>query len=158
RNDLTDMWTYEAAKDRWQRLAGQVPTGAYLTADLAPEKRLLLLVTNNRAPNHGRSCDVLYAVRTTYAYRIDDKAAVLSDKPSPQQAMPKRPVGESGRERKPDPERQKAQAERLRNLPVNQWVPLANPGRAAPVRSWGSATFDSDRGRILYCGGGHCSY
>ena len=158
REDLTDLWAYEAAKDRWRRLAGRVPTGAYLTADLAPEKRLLLLVTNNRAPHHGRSCDVLYAVRTTYAYRLDDRTVVLPDRPEPQQAMPKRPAGESGRERQPDPERQKAQAERLRNLPVNQWVPLAAPGRAAPVRSWGSATFDSDRGRILYWGGGHCGY
>ena len=31
---------------------------------------------------------------------------------------------------------------------MNQWVALADPGRAAPVRTWGSATFDSDRGQI----------
>jgi hypothetical protein len=43
-------------------------------------------------------------------------------------------------------------------LPVNQWVLLKEPGRTAPTRSWGSATFDSDSGRILYWGGGHCSY
>lgn len=158
RDDLTDMWAYDAVKDRWQRLAGQVPIGAYLTADIEPQKRLLLLVTNTQAPNHGRSCDVLYAVRTTYAYRLDDKTVVLPDKPEPQHAMSKRPAGASGRERKPDLERQKAQADRLRNLPVNQWVALSDPGRVAPARSWGSATFDSHRGQILYWGGGHCGY
>ena len=43
-------------------------------------------------------------------------------------------------------------------LPGNRWVALAEPGRAAPTRTWGSATFDTARGRILYWGGGHCGY
>jgi hypothetical protein len=30
--------------------------------------------------------------------------------------------------------------------------------QGAPVRTWGSATFDSARGEILYWGGGHCGY
>jgi hypothetical protein len=156
--ELTDLWAYDAANDRWQRLDGSAPAGAYITADLAPDKRLLLAVSNSRAPNHTRSCDIHYAVRRTFAYRLDDKTPVRPDIPLRRQPMPKRPAGESGRGSKPDPQRQKAQAERLRNLPANQWVALADPGRVAPVRSWGSAAFDSDRGRILYWGGGHCSY
>ena len=35
---------------------------------------------------------------------------------------------------------------------------MPSEGGAAPVRTWGSATFDSDRRRILYWGGGHCGY
>ena len=72
--------------------------------------------------------------------------------------MPKRPAEQSGAAGRPDPERHKAQAERLRTMPVNRWVHLDRPGRQAPVRCWGSATFDSDRGRILFWGGGHCGY
>ena len=37
-------------------------------------------------------------------------------------------------------------------------MPLGDPQRSAPFRTWGSATFDSDRGRILMWGGGHCGY
>src|SRR5207248_10477766 len=81
----------------------------------------------------------------------------LPNEPKPQQPMPKRPAGQSGRD-KPDAPRREAQQERLRALPVNKWVALTDPGRVAPARSWGSATFDSDRGRILVWGGGHCSY
>jgi hypothetical protein len=57
-----------------------------------------------------------------------------------------------------DPAREAAQAARLRNMPVNRWVHLADPGRVAPLRTWGTATFDTDRGQILYWGGEHCGY
>ena len=35
---------------------------------------------------------------------------------------------------------------------------MAHPGRLSPTRTWGSATYDTERGRILYWGGGHCGY
>src|SRR5207249_4664368 len=44
RRDLTDMWAYDAGRDRWQRLAGDVPVGFYLSADLDPERRLIVLI------------------------------------------------------------------------------------------------------------------
>lgn len=155
RKDLTDLWAYDAAKDRWQRLAGEVPTGFYLTADIAPEKRLLLLTTCTRTPGDGHGCNVLYPVRTTYAYRLDAHTAALPDMPTKQAAMPKR-LPETASPDAADIARQ--QAERLSHLPVNRWVALSEPARMAPARTWGSATFDSDRGRILYWGGGHCGY
>src|SRR4029077_11576150 len=117
------------------------------SADIAPEQRLILLATNNKTPGDNHSCNVLFPVRTTYAYRIDKDMIVLPDQPTQQKSIPKRPEGPGGAN--PDPDRQKAQAERLRTLAVNQWTALANPVRAAPTRTWGSATFDTDRGRIL---------
>jgi len=152
RKDLTDMWAYDAAADRWQALAGRVPVGFTLTADLAPEKRLIVLLTATRRPGDAMTCNILYPVRTTYTYRIAKETIVREGAAGvPPRPIPKRPPSEPAA---PDP----AQAERLRALPVNQWVPLANPGRAVPTRTWGSATFDTDRGRILYWGGGHCGY
>lgn len=161
RTDLTDMWAYDAAADRWQSLPGSVPTGFYLSADIAPEKRLLVLVTNTRKPGDRMSCNILYPVRTTYGYRIEKRTLARSGAPpSPQQPMAKRPPDERASGINQEAARQ--QAAKLREMPVNHWihlgVHLADPGRVAPARTWGSATFDSDRGQLLYWGGGHCGY
>jgi hypothetical protein len=146
--DLTDMWAYDASADRWQRLAGDVPAGFYLTADIAPEQRLILLATSTRKPDDRMTCNVLFPVRTTYAFRIDQQSILQAGDVPPQPNMPKRPA----------PINAPAQVPRLDNLPENRWVLLSNPGRTAPTRTWGSATFDTDREQILYWGGGHCGY
>ncbi len=157
RQDLSDMWAYDAASDRWQRLKGEAPTGFYISGDIAPEERVILLTTNTRTPGDRMTCNVLFPVRTTYAYRIGDE--ILH---SDQSARRHEPMAKRGPDELMgvgvDAGRAAAQAERLKNLPVNQWVLLGNPGRIAPTRTWGSATFDYDRGRILYWGGGHCGY
>jgi hypothetical protein len=158
RDDLDDLWAFDASKESWRRLKGTVPTAAYLNADFDPESRQILLVANDRAPGYGRSCDVLYAARSTYACRFEESQATLPERPVRHSAMPKRPAGESGRDLKPVAAHVKAQEERLAKLPVNRWVHLADPARVAPVRTWGSATFDTNRGRILLWGGGHCGY
>jgi hypothetical protein len=158
RQDLSDMWAYDAAKDRWQRLAGAVPAGFYISGDIAPEQRLILLTTNTRKPGDRRNCNTLYPVRTTFGYRIDAKTMASPDqKLQTHRPMPKRDPEEM-RGAAPHKGREAAQASRIRNLPVNHWLHLADPGRVAPLRTWGSATFDTDRGQILYWGGGHCGY
>ncbi|MCE9532220.1 MAG: hypothetical protein K8T89_14040 [Planctomycetes bacterium] len=157
-DNLRDLWAFDAGKETWQRLKGDVPTAAYLNADFDPDRQMLLLVANDRAPGHGRNCDVLYSARSTYVFQVGDKIEVLNDKPVKHAAMPKRPVGQSGIGYKVDTTRVKEQDERLKKMPANQWMPLPDPSRFAPVRTWGSATFDSHRGRILIWGGGHCGY
>jgi Galactose oxidase, central domain len=158
RRDLTDMWAFDVSSDRWMALRGEVPTGFYLSADLAPAKRVILLAANTQKPGDTMSCNILYPVRSTYSYRIESKGIL---KPavagSPPQSISKGEVlvSESQDELA---RRSAAQKQTLENLPVNQWVHLANPGRAAPTRTWGSAAFDSDREEILYWGGGHCGY
>jgi hypothetical protein len=152
RDDLTDMWAYDPLTDRWKRLKGEVPTGFYLTADIAPEKRLIVLVTSTRTPGDRTACNILYPVRTTYGYRIDKEIVAHSDiGVQPHEPMLKRQKAVAaapspGRKEPPDA------------VPVNQWVMLNRGGRAAPTRTWGSATFDTGRGEILYWGGGHCGY
>ena len=83
--DLTDMWAYDVSRERWQRLAGNVPVGFYLTADLAPEKKTIVLVTNTRQPRDTMTCNITYPVRTTYAYRIDKKSWVRPPSIAPAQ-------------------------------------------------------------------------
>lgn len=157
-DERTDLWAFDAGKQTWRRLTGDVPTAAYLNADFDPERRHLLLVANDRAAGYGRSCDILYAARSTYLYQLDERSIVSREALDRHVPLPKRPPGQSGRDFTPDLARGKAQQERLRQLPASQWTPLANPLRGAPIRTWGSATFDSDRGRILLWGGGHCGY
>jgi len=158
RKDLTDMWAFEASSDRWMALRGDVPTGFYLSADLAPEKRVILLAANAQKPGDTMSCNILYPVRSTYAYRMEAKD-ILNPRVA---AQPSRSISKGevvlSESREEIARRSAAQKQILENLPVNQWVHLANPGRAAPTRTWGSATFDSDREQILYWGGGHCGY
>ena len=148
RRDLTDLWAYDAHEDRWRRLAGEVPAAFYLTADIAPEQRLIVLATSTRKPDDHMTCNILFPVRTTYAYRVEPEGLVQTDEPHVQPNIAKR-----ADETHPPPG-----VSHLENLPENRWVLLADPGRAAPTRTWGSATFDTDRGQILYWGGGHCGY
>ncbi len=55
---LTDMWAYDPAGDRWKRLRGEVPTGFYLSADIAPEKRIIVLITSTRRPGRTMGCNI----------------------------------------------------------------------------------------------------
>ncbi|HEY2930988.1 MAG TPA: hypothetical protein VGK99_04515 [Acidobacteriota bacterium] len=158
RRDLEDMWAYDVAGDRWLSLQGRVPTGFYITADIDPERHLIVLLTNTRTPGDRTTCNVLYPVRTTYGYRIDP-AGILSaaGRALPPENIPKAETAPQTAGLDAALQIQQ-QSQRLQALPVNQWTPLSNPARNAPTRTWGSATFDSDRGLILYWGGGHCGY
>ena len=148
------MWAYDAKEDLWQRIEGEVPVGFYLSADIAPEKRLIVLTTSTRASGDRTSCNTLYPVRTTYVYRLEKEGIVRSassiESPRPIAKRTPEEIQEGGGGER---SRRAAQAKRLADIPFNQWTHLANPGRIAPTRSWGSATFDSDRSLILYWGG-----
>ena len=150
RSDLTDMWVYDAAGDRWWKLDAKVPVGFYVTADIAPEKNLIVLVTNTQKPDDRMTCNVLYPVRTTYGFRIDSAALKAAAKPA---STRNEPMAKRVNANPPT-----AAAVRLDSIAANQWTLLSSSERGAPTRSWGSATFDSARGEILYWGGGHCGY
>ncbi|PYT29409.1 MAG: hypothetical protein DMG58_16385, partial [Acidobacteria bacterium] len=149
RRELTDMWAYDPQVGRWHPIGNEVPAGFYLTADIAPEKRLLVLATSNRKPDDRMTCNILFPVRTTYEYRIGPQTVVgIAYPASAQHAISKRDDQTAPPSGQP----------RLDHLPDNHWVLLRDPGRTAPTRTWGGATFDTDREQILYWGGGHCGY
>ncbi|MCX6896986.1 MAG: hypothetical protein NTZ16_16170, partial [Verrucomicrobia bacterium] len=147
RTDLTDLWAYDPAADTWRAANGTVPTGFYLTADLDTQRHAIVLLTNNRPPNDPLDCNLLFPVRTPYPFPPAESSLFSAAPATHPEAMPKRP-----------PVSPRAGTNLLANLPANQWVPLLNPGRNAPSRTWGGATFDSTGERILYWGGGHCGY
>ncbi|MCZ2155305.1 MAG: hypothetical protein LC114_15615 [Bryobacterales bacterium] len=145
--DLHDMWVYDAARDEWSQVDSTVPAGYTITADIDPEERLILLVTNTRRPGDESTCNVLYPVRTTYGFRLD--SGKLSLKPA---TVRYEPISRYSSRRTDGGHAPPA------SIPPNQWVALNDGEHGAPVRTWGSATFDSARGLILYWGGGHCGY
>ena len=158
-NDLTDMWAFDAGEERWLKLKGEVPTGFHVTADIVPDKSLIVLTTSAKKPDDDMGCNEIYMVRTTWAFRIDPANLVdESVQPGPQQPLLKRSLEEATTGSEPDPARRQQQLERIISLPVNQWAVLDHPGRDIPIRTWGSCSFDTRRGRIIYWGGGHCGY
>ena len=159
RRDLRDMWAYNAAVDRWMKLKGEAPAGWHIAADIAPEESLIVLTAASKRPGDTKSCNEIYPVRTTYAFKISREGLVNeSVKPVPHGPMLKRDPAEVLAGAKADPERRRVQLDRTRRMPLNQWVHFDNPGRAAPLRTWGSCSFDTDQSRIIYWGGGHCGY
>ena len=157
-NDLTDMWAYDSSADRWTRIPGETPTGFYLNADIAPEKRLIVLVASSRTPDDHMNCNVLFPVRITYGYRIAKDGLPHANDAAGSDAVERRPPLPKRPPEKPAISPTPSLTPDLATLPVNRWVLLANPGRAAPARTWGTATFDTAREQILYWGGGHCGY
>ncbi|MBN2288915.1 MAG: hypothetical protein JXQ83_06240, partial [Candidatus Glassbacteria bacterium] len=160
REELDDMWAYGPAADKWLRLDSQVPAGWYLAADIAQDQDLIVLTTSTKQQDDRMSCNEIYPVRTTYALRLE--AESLADKSAgPQEHEPvlKRPLESTDRGPAPDPDWREARLRFIQNLPENRWVLLSGQaGRAAPLRTWGSCSFDTRRGRIVYWGGGHCGY
>ena len=157
--DLTDMWAFDASLEKWFKLKGEVPVGWYITADIKPDENLIILTTSTKPEEDRMSCNEIYPVRTTYVFRIEKHGLVDETvNPVPQEKMLKRSLEEATAGTEPDSERRKTQLERLKNMPENEWVLLSNPGRVAPLRTWGSCSFDTENGRIVYWGGGHCGY
>lgn len=162
RENLSDMWAYDAATDQWHKLKGNVPTGWYITADIKPDEGLIILTTSKTPDDLTRDiilCNDIFEVRRTYAFRIK-KEGLIDQKfePIPQNIMYKRSLEESIVGVNPNKDRRDAQVNRLSSLPDNQWVLQSGPERIAPLRTWGTCSFDTDKGRIIYWGGGHCGY
>lgn len=152
KRDLNDLWAYDASEDRWLKLDASTPAGFTISADLAPDQKLIVLTANTRRPGDRMTCNVLYPVRTTYGFRIDAEALRRGATPAADVHAPmirREPLAGG-----PAP----GQAVPIDALPPDQWVLLSGAKQGAPVRTWGSATFDSARGEILYWGGGHCGY
>lgn len=159
RETLTDMWAYDAAGDRWMKLRGEVPAGWHIAADLMPGDNLIVLATANKAPGDRSRCNEIYPVRTTYGFKVRRDGLVDSGvAPRPQADMLRRSREESTAGTQPDPARRRMQMERIRSMPLNEWVFLDRPGRHGALRTWGSCAYDNDLGRIIYWGGGHCGY
>ena len=139
------------------KLRGETPAGWYMTADIKPDESMIVCTTATQSDQMTRKCDELFLVRTTYGFKVDPNGLVDETvTPARHASMYKRPVKEITTAT--DAIRREEQKIRLQSMRYNVWTLLPNPGRDAPLRTWGSCAFDTDRGQIIYWGGGHCGY
>ena len=96
RQDLTDMWAYDAGRDFWLKLKAEAPVGWHVTADMVPEAGLIVLTTSNKREGDTMGCNEIYPVRTTYAFNIRQEGLVDETvMPEAQENMLKRSMEEA---------------------------------------------------------------
>lgn len=142
-------WTYDAAQNVWTPVKGTLPLPGWLSCDYSAKDDAVVLTAT------GSIC--WGAPRKTYVYRFDP--ATAAEKRAG--AAPGTPVYKHEGQRKAllsaPPADRKATEAKLASMPSNQWVDAEPPG-AATNKTWSDCTIDTDRGVILYTGGGHSAY
>jgi len=143
---VKQTWVYDVAANRWTPVHdGPKLSGCrWLTAASSKAHGVVFMAAFGPE-------------RRTYAFRYDAKAAPakLGGAP-PDRVAWKYPEQKLSLEQAPPPDRA-AVAKRLASLPANTFVDAAAPGLLIS-KTWSSAVMDSDRGEVLYIGGGHCGY
>ncbi len=147
--DPKETWVYDIARDTWQPIGTLKLPGHWLTATSSAKHGVVFLVTFHSSG------------RQTYAFRYDPAAV------DPAASMPLKGAGPGtlrfkypqqreslANAPKPDP---KAHTKVLAELPVNQFVDAKPPG-VLVSKTWSGATIDTDRGEVIYTGGGHSGY
>ncbi len=154
-----DMWGYDPRHDRWRKLAGEVPTGWFIAADIDPERRLIVLTASTERPEDDRNCDEQFTLRTTYLYRLEKRGLIDETPPAPPRHIQlRRSIAGAVDGALPDSAREARIRKFLAEMPRGRWVRLPDAGRRAELRTWGSCSFDSGSGCLVYWGGGHCGY
>ena len=142
-------WTYDVARNVWTPVKGRLPdlNIEWMSADYSAKDDAVLLA----APGAG-----------TWVYRLDP--ATAKDPNPKRKGVPPGTWAWNGRGRRqtesllgaPKPDRQ-ATERKLKALPTNTYVDSGYPGWLTS-KTWSSATIDTDRGVVLYIGGGHSGY
>jgi galactose oxidase-like protein len=147
RRSKSKAWTYDVAKNEWTPVKGALP-GAnveWMSCDYSTKDDVVLLAALGGG---------------TYVYRLDPATA----KDEKRKGVAPGTWAWNGRSRKmmtgilaaPKPDRA-ATEKRLKELPANTPTLAKYPGHLTS-KTWSSATIDTDRGVVLYIGGGHSGY
>jgi hypothetical protein len=164
-----ETWVYDTAADTWRAIAQvlDLPNCRWLTAAGGVRRGVVFLAA---FPHDNRTDD---PVRRTYALRYDPAAPAAKRDGAPPGTVRWKfadqrdslAAGAAAATTGAGPAatattrpRTAEQAERFfRDLPANQVIDAAPPGLLVS-KTWSSATFDSDRGEVIYTGGGHSGY
>jgi len=155
---VDDTWTYDVAANKWTRIKGHLGLGrkdspgrstAFMSCAYTPKDDLVLLLGLGGKERHN--------TRRTWVYRLDPATAAHAKQEGAQPGAFRYSIGEWSRLQKNPPPDRKATLEKLRNLPVNTMV-NANPPQTVSGKTWSTATIDTDRGEVIYTGGGHSGY
>jgi len=149
RYSLGAAWTYDAAANEWTPLKGRLPSKhmEWISCDYSPRHDAVLLA----APGVG-----------TGVYRLDP-ATATDDDPKRRGVPPgtwvfnSRSAGQMKSILGAPPPDRTATEKALTDLPVNTVIDSRYPGILVS-KTWSTAVIDSDRGVVLYTGGGHSGY
>ncbi len=142
-------WIYDVAADAWTPLKGRLPLSdmQWITCDYSPKDDVVVAAS----PGVGM-----------WLYRLDPATAADPD-PKRESARPGAWVWHSESRAQmesilaaPPPDRA-ATEKMLKELPVNTPVVVDYPGHLIS-KTWSGATIDTDRGVVIYTGGGHSGY
>jgi len=148
-----EAWTFDAETNKWELVAQwekDAPVGAangFTGAAVDPDDNVMVLDSQNRA----------------WTCSIDASKAnpALTTKHSVAPGTVVRRTGSHDpkwyTEGRPEPDAA-AVAERLKKLPVNEWVLLPTVNAPKMNMDWGSAVFDPANDKILRFSGGHSAY
>ncbi|MFO7897592.1 MAG: hypothetical protein R6V58_00865 [Planctomycetota bacterium] len=142
-----EAWTYDVERNVWAPLPGALPRGRmdWISCDYSPRHDAVLVAS----PGVG-----------TWVYRPDPTGELdLKRKMVGPGAFKWHPWGAAmvkSQQAAPEPDRKKREAY-LEKLPTNQIVKVDYPGYMKS-KTWSTATIDTDRGVVLYVGGGHSGY
>jgi hypothetical protein len=147
-----EAWTYDVAANtwelvgRWEKASPAGPANTFLAAAVDADDTLMVLDSQNRA----------------WTCKID--LGIPDVLPAPQGVFPGTVTRRTGShdpkwytEGRSVPDAA-AIADRLKKLPVNEWVKLPTENAPKMNMDWGSAVFDAANDKILRFSGGHSAY
>ncbi|MFW6108145.1 MAG: Kelch repeat-containing protein, partial [bacterium] len=144
-----ETWALDPAKATWTRVRGSFPLTYWETAAYdAANERVLLCRATSRYRNH--STFQVLAARPDLT-PADEKGTLDPGRPIYKYHPPE------WYEEDVPPADPNAGETLFASLEPNTWTPVTPP-KNAMMRTWGSATIDTDRHEVIYWGGGHCGY
>ena len=149
-----ETWVYDVAGDAWRSVAGDLdlPGYTWLTAARSRKHNVVFLVAHRDA-YQGRD------IRRTYALRFDPAARATKRPGAPPGTVQYKYADQrdSLAAAAAQPRTADEAAIFFRKLPANTVVDANAPGLLIS-KTWSSAIFDTDRGEVIYAGGGHSGY
>jgi hypothetical protein len=150
---LGTAWIYNAASNVWVPLKGTIPSvsgqGSWLSCDYSSKDDVVVLsVTGSSWWD---------TPRRTFTYRLDPATGIDKRAGSPPGTYAWKHDDQRKSLAAAPPGDRKTNEEKLKKLPANIWYDADPPG-VATSKTWSDCTFDTDKGVVLYYGGGHSAY
>ena len=142
-----EAWLYDAGADTWRPLAVDVPNCDWASMENIPGTDEVIFVTARRYAQD----------RKTYRFRYDATVARGADRGVAGGTSAVKTERTVQWYQAVPPADEDAHARFVAALPTNRWVEAKVP-KSAKGRTWGTAIFDTHRGRAMKWGGGHSGY
>jgi Galactose oxidase, central domain len=153
-----NTWVYDAARNVWTPIKGRLFeekdrgawfSKAWFTCAYSPKSDRLLLVGMGPRARHN--------TRLTWSYSLEPATARDPQRKGVPPGTTRYRLGVWPRLKKAPPPNRSDNLKRLRNIPVNKMIQAKAPASVVN-KTWTTATMDTDRGEVIYTGGGHSGY